>query len=343
MIRELRKSRTPWALAALLVAAACGTGTDGKPVARPTSPAPEPPPEPPGIPIVRLAERGPGFLVWAWDPVDGATGYEVVVSLDNTPASERLPPVFTEDTTFRVDGVEVGVLMRIYVRVIRETAGGRAEGSWSQYVSAEAFPQPRECTDERERALSFGVGKTWGPPVLIEEWDGDPFLFNFDRDSVPEHERPDVQHVLGIIEELSARIEEQLGYSLIEVGGWTQYGPGCRDGGQRAGRKQIVAYVSPGTEHGTTLASAAPNCADVNYHGGTMKGRRNGTIVHETFHLFGFAHSPDPLQRTGRPHQHQTDTGYPMSTTLTGDYPALGVPVTFDDVDALRCIFPEGG
>ena len=333
-------------VAALLIAAACGTGTDGKPVAHPTSPAPapEPPPEAPGqATAVRLMEVGRDFIVWAWDPVEGATGYEGVPYLDGTPPDERDAPLYVEEPFLRGDGLEPGARYGIHVRAVQETAGGRAVGRWSDVVLAETYPQLRECTDERERALSFGVGKTWGPPVLIEEWDGDPFLFFFDHDSVPENERPDVQYVLEIIEQLSARIKEQLGYSLIEVGGWTQYGPGCRDGGQRRGRKQIVAYVSPGTEHGTTLATAAPSCADVNYHGGTMKGRRDGTIVHETFHLLGFTHSPDPLQRTGRPHPHQTPGGYPMSTTLTGDYPRSGVPVTVDDVEALRCIFPEGG
>ena len=39
---------------------------------------PQPPPEPPGIPIVRLVETGPDFLVWEWNPVEDATGYQVV-------------------------------------------------------------------------------------------------------------------------------------------------------------------------------------------------------------------------------------------------------------------------
>ena len=40
-------TRGAWALAALLLAAACGTGTDGKPVAPPTTP--EPPAGPPTV------------------------------------------------------------------------------------------------------------------------------------------------------------------------------------------------------------------------------------------------------------------------------------------------------
>ena len=46
----------PWALAALLIAAGCGTGTDGKAVAPPTTPAPAPAPAPPPEPpTVRVA------------------------------------------------------------------------------------------------------------------------------------------------------------------------------------------------------------------------------------------------------------------------------------------------
>ena len=247
-------------------------------------------------------------MLWTWDPLESATGYEADAFPAGTPPSERNAPVHTEEPSFRVDGLEPGAAMELFVRAVRETAGGRAVGPWSEKAVGESLPEPRECADERELALAFGVGTSWGPPVLIEEWDGTPFSFLFDRESVPEDEWPDVQHVFEIVGRLSAKIEKQLGYSVIEVGGWTSQGLACRDGGQRM-RNQIVAFVSPETERGDRLVTASAKCADVQYYGGTMKGRRDGTIVHEIFHLFGFTHSPDP-SIAERPPASFTDTAW---------------------------------
>ncbi len=121
-------------LAALLLAAGCGTGTDGKPVAPPTTPepapAPPPPPEPPGKPTgIRVAEAGPGFILWTWDPVEGATSYLVSAF----PAGEGYRPadaIEVEAPFFRFDALELGWYW-IYLRAVRETAGGRAVGPWS--------------------------------------------------------------------------------------------------------------------------------------------------------------------------------------------------------------------
>ena len=47
------------------------------PTPTPPPPAPEPEPQPPSVPVgIRVLERGSDFLVLAWEPVEGATGYE---------------------------------------------------------------------------------------------------------------------------------------------------------------------------------------------------------------------------------------------------------------------------
>ena len=69
-------SRTAWALATLLIAAAgCGEGTDGTPAAPPPTspPAPTPPPapEPPSVPSgLRVSATGEDFVEWVWNSVE---------------------------------------------------------------------------------------------------------------------------------------------------------------------------------------------------------------------------------------------------------------------------------
>ena len=105
-----------WPVVVLLIAAAgCGGGTDGAPAAPPTAPAPPPPPAPPGQPTgIRVVDVGVDFLVWAWDPVEGATSYEAHAFPRGTPSSERPPLQVTVEPTFRADGLEPGTVMGIF-------------------------------------------------------------------------------------------------------------------------------------------------------------------------------------------------------------------------------------
>ena len=277
---------------------------------------------------------------WTWNPVEDVTGYEAVPYLAGTPPDQRNLRLYVEEPSVRVEGLEPRSEVGIHVRAVRETAGGRAAGPWSDGVYAETWGQPRECTNEYAFARAFA-----DPLPLLDEWDGTPFLFYFARESVPEDELADAQHAMDIVERMSALIEDQIGYSVIEVGGWTQNGLECRaDDADSRVSGRIVAYVSPETEPNpvppNVLVTADVRCARVKYWNGTVTGRRDPTIVHEIFHLFGFTHSPDPLQPSGAPHPWQTPPGigYPMSAELTGSRPQPELGPTWDDTDALRCI-----
>ena len=198
-------------------------------------------------------------------------------------------------------------------------------------------PRPRVCTDERELALAHAQP----PPVLIEEWDGTPFLFYFSLVGLPETERADAELVLDAVEQLSERIEDQIGYSILEVGGWLEdprvefpFSRTDRCDWRRQG--QIVGIIVPDSEH--RYVQAVSRCALWASHGPDMDFGA-GTVSHETFHNFGFSHHPTDWRSPGRPGE-----GVPMSVRLTGAYlDSMDLGVSFADVDALRCIFPEGG
>ncbi len=245
-------SRTLWTLIALLIvgAAGCGGGSDGKPVAPPTTPqaAPDPPPAPPGQPTgVRVVDAGQTFLVWAWDPVEGATSYEAEIFLPGLPPGQRGDPIITVEPTVRADGLEPGTAMEIYVRAVRETAGGRAVGPWSEFSLAETLPSPTVCTDELAQARSFHH-----PPRLIDEWTGMPFRFYFDGTTLPPGERESAELVFEIVGELAERIEGQIDYPLLEVGGWIRCGEWdpWRERCPRQRHGEIVAAVVPDRDEG---------------------------------------------------------------------------------------------
>ena len=137
--------------ALLLAAAGCGGGTDGTPAAPPTTlppsttqaaQEPEPPgqkPERPGKPTgIRVVDVGTDFLVWAWDPVDGATSYVANAFPRGTPTSERPPTQVTVEPTFRADGLEPDTAMGIFVRAVRE----KAAGQWSYDGTGKTLPLP---------------------------------------------------------------------------------------------------------------------------------------------------------------------------------------------------------
>ncbi len=235
---------------------------------------------------------------------------------------------FTGGALLNEAGVEVEV--EIYSVTPTESDDGFAEpGLDLGSHPVDGMPRLRRCTDELERARG-------GQAILIEEWDGTPFLFYFSLVGLPEAERADAERVLEAAERLSDRIKDQIGYSILEVGGWStdplvDFNSDCD---WRQPRK-IFAMVVPGPEG---PARAKRRCG-IWASEGTDLDFGAGTVSHELFHLFGFEHHPENWRSPG-----QYDSGVFMSNRLSGVYvDEEDVGVSFEDVDALRCIFPKAG
>ena len=226
----------------IAVAAGCGGGVDGKPIAPPTTPAPEPPPEPPGQPTgIRVVEVGQTFIVWAWDPVEGATGYEVDVFLAGTPPGQPGERIVTEGPRVRVDGLEPVTEAEIYVRAIRETAGGRAAGPWSTSRVAETQGEPLVCTDERELAMNFSE--------FVQGWDGTPFRVDMIRNFPDVATEEDVAILLDAVRLLDQKIEQQLGYRILEMGDVNPVPAGAPPAGTRTSRNTAAPVPSKRSEN----------------------------------------------------------------------------------------------
>ena len=242
---------------------------------------------------------------------------------------------FTEGALLNTEGVEVEV--EIYSVTPTESDRIVEPGTDLDSHPVIGNPGPRVCADERELALAYRQP----PAVLIEEWDGTPFLFYFSLVGLPETERADAEQVLDVVERLSEWIEDQIGYSILEVGGWLQ-DPRVEFPFSRTARcdwrlpGQIVGMVVPDTD--LRYVAARPKCAVWANMGPDMDFGA-GTVSHEIFHNFGFSHHPTTWRNPGRPGE-----GVPMSVRLTGAYvDPTDLGLSFADVDALRYIFPEGG
>ena len=373
------------ALAALLLAAACGTGTDGKPVAPPTTP--EPPAGPPTVQAVAALWSKPAIG-------DGySVGERIRVVLDfelHTTTVEGSPRLaiqigehvrladfspwveddFPPERPSRLqrfeywvglldqdqDGISIeadaldfsdgairgrgGGEIQVEIRAVNPQSRGHNLARPGDALDTHRVigpPEPRVCTDERQRAL-----ERYTRPVLLDEWDGTPFRFYFDA-GIPESERADAEHFFGVAERLSERIEEQLGYSILEVAGWIPEA----ERGFRIGREDVedCVGVRPGGIVATVIpfeekwyAAARAYCGVFFWTDNDIWSHSDGTLPHEIFHLFGFGHSLETHP------QEAWQGGVPMSVRLTnGRSGPRDLGVTFEDVDALRCILPEGG
>lgn len=233
---------------------------------------------------------------------------------------------FTEGALLNEAGQEVKV--EIYSVTPTESEDESMEPG-SDLVSHPVIgmPRPRVCTDELERAR----GRT---TALVDEWNGTPFVFYFNLAGTPDSLRAEADRVLEAAGRLSERIEDQIGYSIFSVGGSFEdarignvLDGNCSDDGRKRG--QIVAmYQEDGPARANRLCGTW--VGDLNFG--------NGTVSHELFHLFGFEHHPEDWIRPG-----QYERGVFMSRRLTGVYvDERDTPLSFEDADALRCIFPDG-
>ena len=100
------------------------------------------PPEPPGkAHDIRVVEAGRDYILWTWTAVSQATSYLVSAF----PFGEGYVPadaVEVDEPVFRLDGLEPGARYSIFVRAVRENAGGRAVGPWSDQGTGETLPNP---------------------------------------------------------------------------------------------------------------------------------------------------------------------------------------------------------
>lgn len=283
---------------------------------------------------LRVAELTRNSVLWVWEPTEGATSYQILVVAFRNDVDQDRTLADVEDPSFLGEGLEPGMKVDIRVRAVAETAEGQARGPWSNWVSTttwpETWPAPRDCTDEREQALSFGrAGYSEGPPVLIEEWNGTPFRFYF-TPGANEEERQAARHSLNLVRDFAEQLKNQIGYTIVEVGGWIENVEWSLEERDCSWRRtgQITGVMVPGGKGDWDLRCAL-------YEEGTGALTHGFGTVHELFHLFGFAHSPES-------HTFQPGVGgIPMSLDLTNGSGGFGD--TFEDRDALRCIFPKGG
>ncbi len=298
---------------------------------------------------VRVVSRGESFIEWAWLPVEGATGYEADVFPEATPPEEREEPVATVEPTHRRDGLEPGAPYAIWIRAVAENAAGRSLGAWTRgdvgwtatTDSSDTTP-PAACGDELARALDYQGA------VLPREWSGVPFRYD-----VIESEDPEVtaylRDQLDVVDVLAGRIEDRLGYRIIEAGDVIGPLPGLPPDSHRDSRcssarlpGQIIGFLIPDRpdfHRGGGASEASPWCATVTYFRheqfDDLRPALAEAVVHELFHDFGFKHDDNDRE--------PENVGIFMSRDLTGRIFETGEDwrVTAGDLDALGCVFPH--
>ena len=258
---------------------------------------------------------------------------------------------FAEGAFVNSAGVEVEVEIYSVTPTRADALGDPGEPLGSHRVAGTlaVTHEPRECTDERDRALAYGA-------ILPAEWDGTAFLVRF-LDPEIEEQREDLAHEIENVALLADQIEEQVGYRILDVDRTLI----PRAEANRAMAKvtqdhdawgQCNQWRTPGHVYGFVVdyshsryawsdAAAVPRCAGFMYYGGEVAPAFESTTPHELFHLFGFKHHPNHGEQTN-PEEVGIYMSWPLSaggSEATPLGPRLGA--TFEDIDALRCVFPQ--
>ena len=387
-----------WLLAALL-AAGCGGGTDGTPVAPPTtaSPAPEPsaptvravaqilsaPFDPDGYQefetirvLVDFAEpvgvegsprlaieigdhvRFAEFLTWwedDWPPERPSWGWRFDYSVgpdDEDPDGITIqadPFDLSEGSFLTRAGVEIEVaIYAVAAKHLTENPAQVGPGEPMGTHRVLGAPDPLVCADERERAVNHSRWVRW--------WDGTPFRVDMIRSFPEAVTEADIVQLLEPVALLADKIEDQIGYRIVEAGDVIPVPegapPGWNTDEQRyrrtcpvvADRDQILGFYMDDTNHGSpgTDGQANSYCGSFSYMRPVLENwpcpgcDKDALTLHELFHVLGFVHfDDDDFIARGE--------GVRMSAPLTWDgWPGVDT-VLRSDIDALRCIFPEGG
>ena len=247
--------------------------------------------------------------------------------------------------TFLVDGARRLAVVTAVVSV--DVSGDHLQVQpWEDFFSHRVTRprEPRACADERELAMNVSV--------LAREWDGAPLRVDIVRNFPNSVTEADVQSLLDPLGLLAQRIETRLGYSIIEEGGVIAVPAGAspdRDLVDPAAweicplsrdRGQILLYhwndlLAPGQWWlWPTLLHAVPRCGAIAVYLPRLLDStdKDAAIVHELFQALGFWDKEVPV--SGR--------GVPMSQALLHGLRPGVESVLWPDLDALRCVFPEG-
>ena len=130
----------------LYVRVAAAAGTVEAPVLSPWTTrvtgmsAPAPPAVPTGL---HVSATGQDFIEWTWNPVEGAVGYAVQVSEDET-WTEADPIVATTENRFRAEGLAPETQVYVRVAAAAGTLQDPALSAWTTHVTGQSIPAPPE-------------------------------------------------------------------------------------------------------------------------------------------------------------------------------------------------------
>ena len=173
------------------------------------APTPEPESVPPAMPTgLAVSDSGEDFIEWSWDPVEGASGYDVQFS-ENQIFSEEDETISrsVEQVSYRREELETGTSYYLRVRSAAGTGEERITSDWSTHVTGmteaptpvlqpPAMPTGLAISDRGENFIEW----SWDPADGASGYD-----VQFSENQVFSEEDETISRTL---EEISYRREE---------------------------------------------------------------------------------------------------------------------------------------
>lgn len=174
-----------------LFVSGCGDDSPTTPAPTPTPTPPAPPaPEPPAVPTgLQVASTGPDYIEWSWTAVEGATGYDIQMSL-----------TAGDFSTSQLTQVEAGTTSRRFTVAAETTAHARVraknadgESDWSAAVSGTSMAAPivltapanLRVTDEAPRSITWSWNVVVGASAYEAQMSSDAAFGSVDASATP--------------------------------------------------------------------------------------------------------------------------------------------------------------